>query len=236
MSAQPHPDLSAFGAVTLIAPLNGGQRKPIWRAELDGQPMVAKSTRRSEDALRWLLPLQAAARASGFLVPAMIETPRGFAPNGWTLEPFVTGSPALPVQMHALHPAVRSMHRIVGAQPQRPGFASTRDLIAQAAGGDVDLAAMPADLVAQIRAAWGRMTGSEVAIHGDICTGNLLMTAQGPALVDWDAARRDLPIYDTGAVQTASPPQMRARLAWEIACSWVPKPARALALAANFAG
>ena len=118
--------------------------------------------------------------------------------------------------------------------PRRPPVTYTtfqaRDL-----GGDVNLAQMPADLVVALRAAWARMTGAEVALHGDLRESNILMTPQGPALLGWNNARRDLAIYDAGAVQTASPPQIRARLAWEIACCWTLEPTRAKALAAEFA-
>ncbi len=229
------PDLSAFGDVTLVAPLTTAPSQSVWRVELDGRAMVAKATRRDQAALAWLLPVQAAARAAGFLVPEMRATPRGFAPSGWVLETFMDGRPTLPVQMHALHPMLRALHRMAGAVDQRPGFASTRDLMARDLGGDVNLAQMPADLVVALRAAWARMTGAEVALHGDLRESNILMTPQGPALLGWNNARRDLAIYDAGAVQTASPPQIRARLAWEIACCWTQEPTRARALVAEFA-
>lgn len=228
------PDLSAFGAVSLLHPLAGGARAEVWRVERDGVALVAKSTRRSEAALRWLEGPQALARAAGFVVPGLIASGDGsLAPTGWTLEHFIEGRPAPEAAMPALLPGLQALHRTGAHLPQRPGFASVRDLMAQDTGGDVDLSAMPADLVAACRNAWRALTGAETAIHGDITAANVILTAAGPALIDWDEARRDLPQFDTLACRTPSPAQVRAQLAWEVACGWTREAPRATALAAR---
>lgn len=235
--ALPPPDLSAFPGVTPQHPLAGGNRHSVWLVDTPDGPAVAKTTTRSEDQLRWLLPLQDAARAAGFRVPALIPAPDGrLGPGGTTLEPFVAGAPAEPRNLPALLPRLQAMHRATVHLPQRPGFASVRALPAAGRGGDVDLGAMPPDLAEACRDAWARLTGAECAIHGDITPDNLLMTPEGPALIDWDEARRDLPVFDTMACRTASPVQARARLAWEIAACWTVEPERARRLAAALTG
>ena len=56
------PDLSGFGSFAVLRPLTGGHRAQVWLVGRGGDLFVAKSTRRTEDQLRWLAPLQAAAR------------------------------------------------------------------------------------------------------------------------------------------------------------------------------
>ena len=103
-------------------------------------------------------------------------------------------------------------------------------------GGDVDLTAMPPALVARLRGAWASLpAGDEAAIHGDLHAGNLIWANTGPALIDWDEARRDLPAFDLMGGGPADPPPdpvlARAHLAWEVAVCWAREPARARHLA-----
>lgn len=216
------PDLSSFGAVTVLRPLPGGHRNSVWLAEREGGKVVAKATRRSAEALEWLSPVQGLARAEGFIVPEMIRAADGgLAPQGWVLEPYIEGRTAVEANLASLAPRVAGFHRRSRGMAQRPGFRSSRDLIGQDHGGDVDMTALPAELITACRAAWARMTGVEVALHGDLGAGNVILTAQGPALIDWDEARVDLPMFDA-PIKTAL--QRRAQLAWEIACNWQREP------------
>jgi Ser/Thr protein kinase RdoA (MazF antagonist) len=228
------PDLSAFGIHGDVTPLPGGHRNAVWRVAGPGGPLIAKSTMRSEAALRWLLPVQAAARTAGFAVPGMIAAPDGrLAPQGWTLEPFVPGRPATAADLAALLPRLQDLHRATAAWPQRPGFASARALITGDRGGDVDMTALPADLALACRAAWAALSGDDCAIHGDLTPGNVLLTPEGPALLDWDEARCDLPAFDTLACAAPDAIITRAHLAWEVACGWRREPGYARALAAR---
>lgn len=227
------PDLSAFGDVRLLAPLPGGRRNAVWLAETGGARVVAKSTRRTAAALAWLAPLHAAARRAGFVVPAPIRAADG-APcaRGWTLEPFVPGRPA--TGLTALSPRLRAFHAALPALPQRPGMAGCLDLLATDRGGDTDLGLLPADLAALCRAAWATLRDRPARpIHGDIGAGNLIATAAGPALIDWDEARCDFGFLDYAGCTPLDAPEARAHLAWETAACWQIEPARARALAAR---
>ncbi len=226
------PDLSAFPGLTPLHPLPGGHRHAVWLAQSPNGQFVAKSTTRSDAALRWLEAPQAMARAAGLIVPGLIAAADGrLAPNGWTLEPLLDGRAAQPVNMAALLPKLQAFHRAATHLPQRPGFASTRDLQSQSAGGDVDLDRLPPDLAAACRAAWRVLTGVETTLHGDVTPANVILTADGPALIDWDESRRDLPVFDTIACRPASALQRRAHLAWEVAARWAREPDHARALA-----
>jgi Ser/Thr protein kinase RdoA (MazF antagonist) len=60
------------------------------------------------------------------------------------------------------------LHRFTTGRAQRPGFASTRDLLTAERGGDVDLRRMPAEVVALCRAAWSAPAcTTNAVVHGD---------------------------------------------------------------------
>ena len=230
------PDLSAFGRdLAPRHPLTGGHRNACWLVNGPrDESYVAKSSRRSEVALAWLAPVQAAARRAGFAVPALIPTADGrLAPNGWTLEPFVAGPIAQ--DLRPLSDRIAAFHRHVPTLPQRPGFASLPALLQHMQGGDVDLTALPLPLVTRLRRAWQPFAATPChPIHGDLSPGNILLGPDGPTLIDWDEARVDLPFLDLRAAQASPPDQDRAHLALEIASCWRWEPDHARRLLARF--
>lgn len=230
------PDLSAFGRdLAPRHPLTGGHRNACWLVNGPrDESYVAKSSRRSEVALAWLAPVQAAARRAGFAVPALIPTADGrLAPNGWTLEPFVAGPIAQ--DLRPLSDRIAAFHRHVPTLPQRPGFASLPALLQHMQGGDVDLTLLPLPLVTRLRRAWQPFAATPChPIHGDLSPGNILLGPDGPTLIDWDEARVDLPFLDLSAAQASPPDQDRAHLALEIASCWQWEPDHARRLLARF--
>lgn len=170
----------------------------------------------------WLVPVHDKARAAGFMVPDMIRATTGdFISQGWVLEPFVNGRPALAHDVAGLHDQIAAFHRKGPSVPQRPGFQSVRALLAGARGCDIDLTALPPIVLAKCRDAWTNLSGDETIIHADITPNNVIMTQSAPALIDWDEARVDLPMFDLPPVDDIS---RNARMAWEIACSWTIEP------------
>ncbi|MEO1798364.1 MAG: hypothetical protein AAFR53_15340, partial [Pseudomonadota bacterium] len=171
------PPLEAWGLTGPLVPLSGGHRNTVLRTSGPGAH-VLKSTTRTEAALRWLQPVQEAARAAGFVVPALREAADGrLSVEGWTCEAFIEGTrPAAPAR-----PAmVADFHARTAKILQRPGFAAVTELISSDAGGDVDLGAIPAPIVAACRAAWRAVAGAEeAAIHRDLTQAN--MSARRPS-------------------------------------------------------
>ncbi|WP_435258639.1 phosphotransferase [Thioclava sp. FR2] len=229
-------DLSGFGQIKPIRPLAGGHRNSVWLVELSGKQHVAKSSRRTEDQLAWLEPIQAKARISGFIVPELLHAADGArVSNGWTLEPFVQGSNYSLSQMKTLRPRIDAFHATLRGIGQRPGFSSMHEFCSEDRGGDIDLSALPKPVVQQLRTAWAAMSGQPVqAIHGDLTPSNLIATPDGPALMDWDEARVDCLFLDQINFVRWTTQQTRAHQALEIASGWILEPVHARALWDNF--
>lgn len=220
------PDLSAFGAITARHPLAGGHRNAVWLAEGPGGLAVAKSCRHDEAALRWLAPVHAAARAAGLAAPAFLTTADGrLCAAGWTVETFIAGHAASPAEASALTPRLGRLHAATAGMAQRPGLACATAIARGAASLDGTLAALPAALARRIGDLLSSATGPAAAIHADFTAANLILTAAGPALIDWDEARADIPGFDR------DPPDAPHRRAWEVLVSWHAEPARARHLA-----
>lgn len=216
--------------------LIGGHRNTVWLCDGPQGPVVAKSTRRTEAQLRWLTPLHHAARAAGFLVPSLEQSPSGhFLHQGWTIEPWVQGRAAQAPDMAALIPRIRAFHATCPVLPQRPGFCSLPELITQIRSGDIDLTPLPANILPDLRNAWAAIKDALTQpIHGDLGPANVILTDDGPCLIDWDESRVDLPALDLIHSVPQPPEITRAHLALEIASCWQSEPDHARHLLARF--
>ena len=114
--------------------------------------------------------------------------------------------------------------------PQRPGWRSSTDLLHAETGTKIDLGAMPDEGVARCRAAWARLSGRDrCVVHGDPNRGNVRMTADRVALIDWDESHVDVPDLDlvlphnaAGLDDDTHDVAAQARAAWEAAVCWDP--------------
>ncbi|MFN7222492.1 MAG: phosphotransferase [Paracoccaceae bacterium] len=234
----PAPALEAPPAALGLHPrqrLTGGHRNAVWLCDGPDGAVVAKCTRRTEQQLRWLAPLHSAARAAGFHLPSLRPDSSGqLLQQGWTVEAWVEG-PAPPTDMQALAPRIRAFHTSCPPLPQRPGFARLSDLLTQSTSGDVDLTALPADILRRLRRTWAAVADTPAqAIHGDLGPANLILTANGPCLLDWDEARVDLSFLDFIHAADQTSAAKAAHLAWEIASCWQAEPEHAQSLLARF--
>ena len=226
----------------ILQPLTGGYRNAAFLVEQNGRRCVAKSTRRNEAAMRWLQPVHALARAVGFQTPDLIENTDGkLVCEGVTLETFVTGNPVTAVQLLEMLPQLQAFHQRCEKILQRPGFASSLELLHQTHGGDIDLNAMPEDLVFTCREHWAQNTGTKTTvIHGDLNPNNILIGPDGKyGLVDWDETRVDVPAFDTLALSRVAGQQLTALElalldAWEVVVCWLIEPEHALEVAERF--
>jgi len=228
-------DVSAWPGVELLTPLPGGARNQVLLARCDDRRVVVRRSARSPASLDWELDLLEHLGGHGVGVPGLVPAADGRRHvHGVLVQEFVDGHP--PRTDDDWHRVVRELttvHRLTAGWPQRPGFASARELLVADGGGDVRLDAMPRDAVAAVRRAWQPvLTGPDCAVHGDLGAGNVLVTDARVTLLDWDEARVDVPWFDFAflpedlipAVPMPVEALVTAGVAWEAATCWVPEP------------
>jgi len=166
------------------------------------------------------------------IVPTPILTKDGrLNDDGVCVFTWVDGdSPVTEADWLAVTDALTRLHQVSASWSQRPGFASTRDLLEVDSGGDVDLREMPRDAVLTCRAAWaGIFEEPRSVVHGDPGPGNIRVTTNGVGLIDWDEARVDASVLDFAEhplaatliqPSTRRAAARRAATAWEAANGW----------------
>jgi len=140
-------------------------------------------------------------------VPVPIPTRDGrlFA-DGVVVMTYVEGEPPeTEADWRRVADVLRQLHRLTHGWPQRPGWQSSTDLLHAETGTKIDLAAMPPEGVARCRGAWARLLGRETCVvHGDPNPGNVLLTPERVALIDWDESHVDVPDLDLALPHNAA--------------------------------
>ena len=150
-----NPPTSEWGVNAELRPLLGGHRNAAFRTFGLETELVFKSTRRSHDAVTWLLSVHDFARQSGFVVPQLIESKKGrFVEHGWTCEAFIEGVRFQPSELPSLLSKIEVFHEATSNMAQRPGFLCSKSLLQASSGGDIRLEAMPGELSSLCRLAW----------------------------------------------------------------------------------
>lgn len=162
--------IAAWPGVELVRALPGGHRNRVLLARRADRRLVVRRSVRSSASLDWELELLEYLSGHGVAVPRLVPADDGRRHVGGVLvQEFVDGHP--PRDDDDWHRVVRTLtevHRLTVGWPQRPGFASARELLVRDRGGDVRLDAMPAEAVRAVREAWRPVLGApQCAIHGD---------------------------------------------------------------------
>jgi Ser/Thr protein kinase RdoA (MazF antagonist) len=217
-----------------IERLTGGSANDVWSVRIDGQLAVARLARigaRSDADQAWEADLLQHLDRNGLTVPLPIPTTDGrlFA-NGLTVMRYMEGRPPETASdWRRVAGTLRELHRLTKDWPQRPGWRSSLDLLTADTGTRIDLNAMPPEAVARCRAAWARLAGRETCVvHGNPDNpGNVRVTADRVALIDWDEAHVDAPALDlilplNGAGLEGAEYDIahQAQAAWEAAICW----------------
>jgi Ser/Thr protein kinase RdoA (MazF antagonist) len=204
----------------------------VWSVRVGGKLAVGRLGERSDADLSWETELLRYLDREGMAVPVPIPTTDGrhFA-DGLIVMTYVEGElPETEADWRRVADTLRQLHRLTHDWPQRPGWRSSTDLLHAETGTRVDLNAMPPEGVVRCRAAWARLAGRErCVVHGDPHGGNIRMTADRVALLDWDESHVDVPDLDLvlpynaaglddGALDAAA----QAYAAWEAAVCWDP--------------
>ncbi|MFD7654781.1 phosphotransferase [Actinosynnema sp. NPDC059797] len=218
------------GDVARIEPLTGGIANDVWSVRVDGRLAVGRLGSRSDADLAWETDLLRHLDREGLTVPVPIPTADGrlFADGLVVMTYLEGGPPETEADWRRVAGALRELHRVTRGWPQRPGWRSSTDLLHAETGTKIDLGAMPAEGVARCRAAWARQAGRRTCVvHGDPNPGNVRMTADRVALIDWDEAHVDVPDLDLALPHNAADLDddrydvaAQASAAWEAAVCW----------------
>jgi Ser/Thr protein kinase RdoA (MazF antagonist) len=195
-----HDVLRAWGDLAVLGPLGGGNRNTVLELRRGSQRLVARTSRRPGDSLDWEIRLLDHLAAHGFLVPAIVPALDGRQQvDRVVVQTWIDGAPPVSKDWVTVAAELRRLHHVTAGWPQRPGSASTRDLLTAQRGDDVELSAMPGDAVASCRQAWARLDGvPEAVVHGDPGPANIRICSAGVGLLDWDEARVDHVDLDLG--------------------------------------
>jgi aminoglycoside phosphotransferase (APT) family kinase protein len=227
--------VAGWSGIELVEPLTGGARNPVVLARRGGQRLVVRRSARSLPALEWELDVLEHLAGHGVGVPRVVATDDGRRhADGVLVHEFIDGTqPRDSRDWQRVIEVLTRVHELTVGWPQRPGFASTRQLLVTERGGDVRLDTMPPEAVHAVRGAWRpALTGLECVNHGDVGAGNVLVDGVQVFLLDWDEARTDVPWFDFAFmpddVDFPAPVDRQtlvtAGVAWEAATCWVPEP------------
>lgn len=216
--------------VTRVEPLAGGIANEVWSVHVKGQLAVGRLGARSDADLAWETDLLRQLDRAGLTVPVPIATTDGqlFA-DGLVVMTYVEGGPPeTEADWRRVAELLRQLHRLTGNWPQRPGWRSSTDLLNAETGTKIDLGAMPPESVARCRAAWARLAGRDTCVvHGDPNPGNIRITADRVAMIDWDESHVDVPDLDlvlphnaADLADVAYDIAAQASAAWEAAVCW----------------
>jgi Ser/Thr protein kinase RdoA (MazF antagonist) len=214
-----------------IERLTGGVANDVWSVRIDGQSAVGRLGTRGDADLAWEAALLLHLDRHGMSVPVPIPTMDGrLFVDGLVVMKFMDGGPPeTAADWRRVADTVRQLHRLTRGWPQRPGWRSSIDLLQAEKGTRIDLTAMPAEAVARCRAAWSRLAEREpCVVHGNPNSpGNVRMTANQVALIDWDETHVDVPELDLVLPHNAAGLTGRTRdiaeqasAAWEAAVCW----------------
>jgi Ser/Thr protein kinase RdoA (MazF antagonist) len=227
--------LAAWGKPVVVGRLGGGNRNAVHEIRLGDQRLVARMSSRTPASLDWEAALLDHLACHGLRVPIVVPALDGRRHvDGVTVQTWLCGHEPGPGEWPAVAATLRRVHQLTTEWPQRPGFASTTELLTADRGGDVDLSMMPADAVAACRRAWARLDGAPHAVvHGHPGPANIRISGDGVGLLDWDEARVDCTELDLAELPGGDLPPDRLNLArtaataWEAANGWVVEPSYA---------
>jgi len=217
-------------SATRIEPLVGGIANDVWSVRIDGAYAVGRLGKRSDADLAWEMGLLNYLHRKGIAVPVPIPTKDGrFFSDGLVVMTYLEGRPPeTKADWVRVADVLHRLHSLTRSWPQRPGWQSSTDLLRVNSGTKIDLNRMPIEGVARCRAAWKRLSDrKECVLHGDLNKGNVRITDDRVALIDWDESHVGVPVLDlvlpfnaSGLDDEEYDIAFQASAAWEAAVCW----------------
>jgi hypothetical protein len=198
----------------MVGQMGGGHRNEVLELRRGAQRLVARWSRRPAASLDWEVRLLEFLARRGIRVPVVVPALDGRRHvDGVVVMTWLEGRPPQFEDWRAVADTLRTVHELTVGWPQRPGSASTRQLLTAQRGGDVELSAMPADAVVACRRAWAALAGSaEAVVHGDPGPANIRISDSGVGLLDWDESRVD--VADLDLAELPGPTSLRSGWPW----------------------
>ncbi|MBX5241077.1 phosphotransferase enzyme family protein [Rhizobium sp. NLR22b] len=214
-----------------IERLTGGVANGVWSVRVHGQIAVGGLGSRTNADLAWETELIQYLDSEGMHVPVPTPTTDGrlFVDGLVVMKYMEGGAPETGSDWRRVADTLRELHRLTQGWPQRPGWRSSTDLLHAETGTRINLAAMPPEGVIRCRAAWARLAGRQrCVVHGNPNSpGNVRITPDRVALIDWDESHVDAPDLDlvlpgnaAGLDDGAHDIAAQASAAWEAAVCW----------------
>lgn len=212
--------------------LAGGVANDVWTVQVHDQVAVGRLGARRDADLAWETELLVHLDRQGLAVPVPIPTSDGaLFGDGLVVMRHVEGvPPETETDWRRVADYLRRLHQVTRGWPQRPGWRGSTELLQADTGTRIDLGAMPAEGAARCRAAWVRLAGRPTCVvHGDLNPGNIRVTADRVALIDWDESHVDVAELDLALPHNAADLDpathdvaAQAQAAWEAAVCWDP--------------
>jgi Ser/Thr protein kinase RdoA (MazF antagonist) len=228
--------LAAWGQdAEVLTFLGGGMDGDVREVRVEHRRGVGRLSNRSRAALDWEVNLLERLNGMELRVPLLIPTASGSRRSEYlVITEWVNGREPTDGDDARRARYLHRLHELTQGWSQRPGFRSAGELVSVTTGGDVDLSAVPEDVVSVCRAAWDALppAGASV-VHGDPTPTNCIVGYDGNVvLIDWDRARVDHPWFDlavlpmdaTGLTDRQYRLAKRASCAWEAAVNWRSNP------------
>jgi aminoglycoside phosphotransferase (APT) family kinase protein len=214
--------------------LAGGHRNDVWSAQLDGERVVVRRSKRRAESLNWELDLLVLLPSLGINVAEPIATRDGsFTSGGYVVQRWVDGrEPSSKQDWQAVGDALKHVHSVAANLGQRPGCCVVTDLRNHRVSVDADINVLPSGARELVLSVFESFNDAPVSlIHGDPGAPNLRIGDAGEVtFLDWDESRVDVVWHDLSnlGVQVLDDESharsVRLSNAWETVNAWTTEP------------
>ena len=186
--------------VARIEPLTGGVANDVWSVRVNGRLAVGRLGARSDADLAWETELLQHLDREGLTVPVPIPTTDGrlFADGVVVMTYMDGGPPETEADWRRVADTLRQLHRLTRAgRSARAGGRRPNSCTPRPGRGSTSARCRPRALLDAEQRGRGSPDVPTCVVHGNPDSpGNVRMTADRVALIDWDESHVDVPDLD----------------------------------------